>query len=378
AKKEKEKLRLQALENEKKEFALNKYQQLIRNIINTNLLSKAKIRKKQKQIAALKAKTAKELKKLRVQRAKVEARLEKTKSDLSLAQRALSIEERKKEELISQLKSLKQQYKEQKEKLKEELENRQKELRAQYEQKLKRQKLSALQKAKALKKYREQMRKVEEQYKKKVGSLSKKISESERELKRAQFNLNARKRLAQRIKKNFQKAGIKAKVDPKTGDVILTFGDEYFDMGKANLKPKMKKILEKSIPIYAKSLFEDKEVAKKLSYVEIVGFASPTYKGKFVDPQSIKPEHQEAVKYNLDLSYKRARSIFEYIFDTKKMKFGWQKKLRKMVKVSGQGFLSEDPKERAMAEEMSAKEYCKKFDCKKAQRVIIKFDLEDK
>jgi hypothetical protein len=44
AKEEKNKLRAQAHENEKKEMALNRYQQVVRNIINANLLAKNKLK----------------------------------------------------------------------------------------------------------------------------------------------------------------------------------------------------------------------------------------------------------------------------------------------------------------------------------------------
>jgi len=46
ASEEKELLRRQAFENEKKEDALNQYQQLVRNIINTNLLAKGRIKRR--------------------------------------------------------------------------------------------------------------------------------------------------------------------------------------------------------------------------------------------------------------------------------------------------------------------------------------------
>ena len=48
AKNEKDSLRQKAKENEDKEVALNKYQKLIANIINTNVLSKAQIKRRDK------------------------------------------------------------------------------------------------------------------------------------------------------------------------------------------------------------------------------------------------------------------------------------------------------------------------------------------
>lgn len=47
-KQEKEDLRAQARENEKKEVALNQYQQLIRNVINTNMIAKSRIKRRDK------------------------------------------------------------------------------------------------------------------------------------------------------------------------------------------------------------------------------------------------------------------------------------------------------------------------------------------
>ena len=70
-----------------------------------------------------------------------------------------------------------------------------------------------------------------------------------------------------------------------------------------------------SHPITTKT--SDKETADKVKSVELIGFASPTYRGKYVDPDSLRAGDREAANYNLDLSYYRARSIYEYIFDKK-------------------------------------------------------------
>ncbi len=181
--------------------------------------------------------------------------------------------------------------------------------------------------------------------------------------------------LAEQIMRNFAKAGIKASVDGKTGDVTINFENEYFATGSANLKDGMKSILQKTIPVYAQSLFQDKKIASRISSVEIIGFASPTYKGKFVDPDSLSPETRSAVNYNMDLSYQRAKSIFEHVFDTTKMNFGAQQTLLPLVKVSGRSYLASDRlKGRALG---SDHDYCKTNDCQKSQKVIIKFNLRD-
>src|SRR5690606_1191393 len=50
ARQEKESLRMAAKENEQKETALNQYQQIVRNIINANMLAKAGIKRRDETI----------------------------------------------------------------------------------------------------------------------------------------------------------------------------------------------------------------------------------------------------------------------------------------------------------------------------------------
>lgn len=197
------------------------------------------------------------------------------------------------------------------------------------------------------------------------------------DLKRAEEVMNAKKKLAKKIADNLAKNGIKAGVDGKTGDVTIHFGDEYFDTGRADLKPNMQAILKKFVPTYSKSLLEDEKIAKEISSVEIIGFSSPTYKGRYIDPQSLKEEDRGAVSYNLDLSFGRAKSIFTYMFDKKSMTYEHQKDMLPLVKVTGRSFLAEEVKGRDIASGLSHKDYCAKYGCEKSQKVIIKFNLKD-
>jgi chromosome segregation ATPase len=198
------------------------------------------------------------------------------------------------------------------------------------------------------------------------------------DLAAAQRKLNEQRMLADAIQKNFRKAGIDASVDGKTGDVVINFQGEYFDTGSADLKTGMKSILEKTFPVYAKSLMENKAIASKIGSVEIVGFASPTYKGKSIDPSSLSAESRQAVNYNMDLSYQRAKSIFQHVFDTDVMQFQHQKTLLPLVKVSGRSYLATDKLPgRSTAALSQGADYCSVFDCKKSQRVIIKFNLRE-
>lgn len=469
AKQEKNDLRKAALENEQKEQALNKYQQMIRNIINNNLISSARIKRRdiiiseqdsdiqdlsetvkekeqtlkktksemnqvsreldqkikqlksayqsqkitkkkmEQKIAELRDESKKQIQVLSNEQKRVQQELmvanqslEKANQDLSVAQSELTGKEKKLQKLLAE----KSKYNEQIDQLQTEFEQRQAKEKQKFDQMLAQEKLTAAARAKKIREFQQEAERKAANLAGKVSELSQKIESSEgqlkqvlqekeramasveglkkekqtlsKDLKQAKSVIEARQKLIEKIRKNLAKAGVQATVDPKTGEVLLTFGDEYFDTGKATLKTGMIEILEKFIPIYAQSLFEDPVTAKKVSSVEIVGFASPTYKGKYVDPVSLKARDREAANYNLDLSYYRARSIFDHIFDTTKMTYMHQQTMLPKVKVTGRSFFSGevDPEEQAKKQKMSMKDYCKKFDCKKQQRVVIRFDMD--
>jgi chromosome segregation ATPase len=208
-----------------------------------------------------------------------------------------------------------------------------------------------------------------------LGQAQGQIGQLQGDLARAKAEADARKEIAKKIKAGFAKAGVKADVDERTGEVVINFGDVYFDNDSSKLKPKMKEVLEKAMPEYSKALFADGKLREKVTSVEVIGFASPTYKGKYIDPKSLDPEVRRAVDYNLDLSYQRARSIFQHIFDSERLTFQHQKDLLPLIKVTGRSFLAEKlPNIR----NPSSKNYCDQHDCKRAQRVIIKFSFDDK
>ncbi|WP_347356555.1 microtubule-binding protein [Bdellovibrio sp.] len=202
------------------------------------------------------------------------------------------------------------------------------------------------------------------------------LNDTQGQLAKARAEIEARKSVAGEIQKGFAKAGIKADIDMQTGDVVLDFGQAYFDSDSDRLKHEMKGVLEKAMPIYSRSLFGNPKVSDKISAVEIIGFASPTYQGRYVDPQSAKPEDKAALKYNMDLSYRRANSIFSYMLDEGNMRFEHQRELLSLMKVSGRSFLEVmKVQNRNVA---SAAEFCRQNDCKKAQRVIIRFNMDQK
>ncbi len=464
ARQEKEELRKVAIENEKKEVALNKYQQIVRNIVNTNIVSSARIKrrdmtieksdreikdlesevikkhkeigqgqrkirnldrklthqvavlrqsynknriskKKMKQrIARLRKENKLKVKALKEANTKAAMEIEKSQKiiaraseDLEQAQSTIAMQESD----IQRLSLEKQKVTRKISNLRNDFNKKIQEEKEAFQKQLKVQKISAEAKAEKRARFLDQLKVKEkalaaqiQEMESQVQDVQKKLDKTQEEkvelaeknrelsedtkqlstdLKEMEKVARTKRELIKKLKKNLKKAGLKAVVDKK-GDVVIQFGDEYFDTGQANIKPGMQKILKRFIPNYAFSLFSDPEIANQIRSVEIVGYASPTYKGRYVNPVSLKADNREAVNYNLDLSYYRARSIFDFIFDTKKMKYTNQSRLLSMVKVTGRSFLAEGADKR-IVNSISHKEYCKKYDCRKSQRVVIRFNM---
>jgi predicted nucleic acid-binding Zn-ribbon protein len=210
-----------------------------------------------------------------------------------------------------------------------------------------------------------------------LGKAESDLAATSEELQKVLELARDRQDVAQRIKEGFEQAGIKADVDSGTGDVILDFGEEYFDTDSAELKPGMREITRDAMPVYADSLFGRDIGSGKISAVEIIGFASPTFGGKPVNPRSLDTANRRAVNYNLDLSYERARSIFKYAFNPRTLKFEHQETMLPLIKVTGRSFFTEEVNPDDTGN-LSREEFCKLYDCFGSQRVIIKFDLKEK
>lgn len=447
AKTEKEALRQKAMENERKEKALNKYQQLIRNMINSNVLAKTKIQHRndiisekedvidqqsseianldqsitaqrtelankenainqvnqelknkeqslqqafrsnqitkadmEQKIQNLRNQSAAQVAQLKDQASAIQnelagaqANLAKTQSDLATTNQALAQASAAKGELEGKLAATQGQYQKALSDAQGKFQGELDAAKAGFSDALNKERLSGAARAAREKAFRDEMAGKEKEYQGRLAALKQKYDSTQGELKKAIDQINTRKKLADQIRNRFAKNGIKVDVDDKTGEVVLDFKNSYFESGSANLKQDMVATLKKFVPLYSEGLFEDEQTANKIASVEIIGFASPTYKGKYVDPGSLDASNRSAVNYNLDLSYNRAKSIFSYIFNTDKMQYRNQQRLMGMVKVTGRSFLAQESGRKANAGE----DFCKVNDCKKEQKVIIKFNLKD-
>lgn len=206
---------------------------------------------------------------------------------------------------------------------------------------------------------------------KEISSLTEKYKEAKSGLRRE---------IASSIAGSLKAKGISADVDAASGDVTVKFTNAYFDYNSSTLKEEMKKEIEAFIPIYAASLFENKKFAKSISSVEIVGSASPSYNGKYINPRAVASvDEQNAMNYNLDLSYRRAKKIFEHTFFSKSFKFAHREEMMPIVKVTGTGYLQalEELKELPGAQQDKSKGFCGQYNCQTYQKVTLKFNLKD-
>lgn len=464
AKGEKDNLRKQASENEQKEQALNKYQKLVRNMINANSFAKTKIvnrnevivekeqvidqknetiteqtskivnlnddiskkqsllKSKDQQIGQINDSLALKMKELKstFKRAKltqkayqhrmkqlqaeaeqkvsaIETQKKMTIAELQQAKSALGSTQAQLNQTQTQLSSTRGQLDETKGQLsdvkgqlgnaaadaqakiaglRQQFESERGSDRAAFEGALKKQKnLSQAEIGRREQEFKTASDLKERKLAGQLAGLANQLKSTEGQLNEVKAELAARKGIAGEIKKGFDKLGIKADINLETGDVLLDFGQAYFDNDSSTLKEDMRNVLRKAMPVYSKSLFGNPTVSSQISSVEVIGFASPTYRGKLVNPNSTKPEDREALKYNMDLSYKRAKSIFNYILDEKEMNFNHRETLVPNLKVSGRSFLDLMKMDRNIA---SVDEYCKINDCKKTQRVIIRFSMDRK
>ena len=438
---ENDKLKRQLLENQKKEQSLNKYQQMVRNMLNANKLAKTKINtrevvieeksqvisEKEMQVEGLEkeiqvnqqliAKGEKEIldakKQLAQQVQQLRDSFKANKITKAIMEKRIAQANLENQNKVKALINEKQQYQTELEGVSQKLsevstnltetkglldkktgeaeslqnklaqtasdaEARIKDLKggfaaqqarekAAFEGELGKLKLGAAEREKREGAFRAAALQKEKDMLKQMGGL-------QGQLEKAKAEIEARQSVAKDIKNSFANAGIKAEVNSETGEVLLDFGDSYFDSGSAQLKAEMRSVIDKAVPLYAKSLLGNAKISDKVSGVEIIGFASPTYKGRFVDPKSNTKEDQEALKYNMDLSYSRAKSIFNYIVDNQKDKSITQRNLMPLMKVSGRSFLEVAK----VKTDVSPENFCKVNDCKKAQRVVIRFNMDKK
>lgn len=183
---------------------------------------------------------------------------------------------------------------------------------------------------------------------------------------------NYRGVLANKLAEKFRKANLNVRVNPKTGNIILGVGTKFlFRKNSDILSSYAKKTLKKIIPLYSATLLGDKDTASNISTFNITGHASPTYRGKCVNP---KFKNTRAYNYNLHLSSMRAESVTKYLFSTHSFDFVNKWEMRGLTNSVGKSFSEPILLNRSIA---SQKESCFGHDVKNSQRVELSFTLKD-
>jgi myosin heavy subunit len=220
----------------------------------------------------------------------------------------------------------------------------------------------------------------------KEAELQKLKSEKEAELaglkdKYQKATEGLRKEITVALGNKMRNSGLNVHVNPSTGDVTVLFKHAYYDYNSAVLKESMKEELKAFIPLYAKSLFENKKYAGAISSVEIIGSSSPSFKGKYVNPRALASvDERKAMTYNLDLSYRRAKSIFDFTFLTQDLAFDHKDEMIPLIKVTGTGYLQamDDLVQLPADTQKKDKGFCGIYNCEVFQKVTLRFNLKDK
>ncbi|MBQ46943.1 MAG: hypothetical protein CMP10_05565 [Zetaproteobacteria bacterium] len=208
-----------------------------------------------------------------------------------------------------------------------------------------------------------------------LGKEKQKYTQLKGYVKENNTELADRLKLAEALKDDLAPLKPNCDVNERTGDLVIDFGSAFFDTNSFTLKPKMISILRSVFPQYARRVFE-LETINRVTSIEIIGFASPTFKGRVVDPQSLHRRYRESVNYNLDLSYKRAREVFRYIFNKSNMDFPYQDDLLPLIKITGRSYFT-DSIAGKNPDYLNRKDFCNTYGCLNKQKVMIRFTFTE-
>lgn len=188
--------------------------------------------------------------------------------------------------------------------------------------------------------------------------------------------------VALKLRDKFKENGLKAKVDLKTGEVVLLSGEGFnFEKGSARLSKEAKNILKKIIPIYAEVLLGDDKVYKQISSINMEGHSSPSFGGKYVSLTEFNPQ---AYRFNMRLSSLRASSVAGYLMSKEIGDYPHKEKMKILLQSVGFGYMRPIAKDLVLrkpasssVKQKTARESCGPWDCYKSQRVQINFILKD-
>lgn len=191
----------------------------------------------------------------------------------------------------------------------------------------------------------------------------------------ASLKSDLRSNIAKKLADKFKRSNVSAHVDPVTGNVTLDLGKNFlFEKNSYKISLKAKEQLKKIIPLYADVLFSEGKVSDQISSFNIEGHASPSYRGKFIDPEKI---NTKAYSYNMLLSGQRAAAISSFMFGPKIGEYQHKVELKKKTRSVGYGYTMPIKYMGTKDRSIASNNYCYPYDCSLSQRVELSFTLRD-
>ena len=186
--------------------------------------------------------------------------------------------------------------------------------------------------------------------------------------------LEAKNKIVDELNKNFKGFDPSAvEIDKKTGKVKLHFEQSYFARGSHKLSEDMKDFLRTVIPKYAKAIYGNKDAAEHVQSLKISGMTSPVYGGVYIDINDKSPETEIARKYNMELSNRRAKAMYDFIFDKDEMgDYEFRSRLKADMSIEALGFQRATPVPDNLIGKPAT---CKEYDCEQERVTVLQFNV---
>ncbi|MFQ5452538.1 MAG: hypothetical protein ACE5DQ_03185, partial [Candidatus Paceibacterota bacterium] len=184
----------------------------------------------------------------------------------------------------------------------------------------------------------------------------------------------AKKEIIEELGENFNDVDRAAvEIDEKTGKVKLHFQESYFARGSHKLSEEMKSFLRIMIPKYAQGIYGNEDAAAHVESLKISGMASPIYGGVYIDIFDKSTETEKARKYNMELSNRRAKALYDFIFDEGEMgDYEFRGRLKADMGIAALGFRNATPVKDKLVGKPAK---CIEYDCKQEQATVLEFRL---
>jgi len=208
----------------------------------------------------------------------------------------------------------------------------------------------------------------------KLDQQKKLLAKVEEELAPYVRALDAKKKIVKELNDNFKDFDTSAvEIDEKTGKVKLHFQESYFGRGSHKLSEEMKSFLRIMIPKYAKGIYANEDAAAHIETLKISGMTSPVYAGVYIDVNDKSPATSRARRYNMKLSNRRAKAMYDFIFDEDEMgDYEYRSRLKADMSIAALGFLNATPVPDELVGKLAK---CIEYDCQQQRATVLQFRL---